>query len=52
MFAFCIANFYMSNLRANLIAQDFEKPVELPEDVIERGQNVYIVDVSHFLFFQ
>ena len=33
---------YTCNMRAIMTTTDFEKPVNLPEDVLERGQTVYL----------
>ena len=36
--------FYTSVLRSVLVAQDYEKAIDTHEDVVERGQAVYIPD--------
>ena len=36
--------FYNSMLHSTLVKSDLEKPVDTHEDVLERGQTVYIPD--------
>ena len=40
--SFLLVESYAGNLRSHLISADFEKPVDLPEDVLERGETMYI----------
>ena len=45
--SFNIIAFYTSNLRVNLIAREYEQPVETATDVLKRDQTVYIPDVTY-----
>ena len=35
---------FSSNLRANLVAREYEKPLRTEEDIVKRGKAVYIPD--------
>ena len=44
IFGFFIWNFFNSMLRATLVAQTFEKPIDNTDDVLNRGANIYVAD--------
>ena len=39
--------FYQCNLRVLLVAVDFEGPIDTAQDVVNRGQTVYMFSVLH-----
>ena len=48
-FSLFITMFYNCNLRANLIAVDYEKPVDSANDILDRGQTIYMPrDIPQF----
>ena len=47
IFAMLMVHFYQCNLRAVLVAVEFEKPIDTPVDVVERGQPVYLNPSLH-----
>ena len=42
VFSFFITNFYQCNLRANLIAVDYEKPLDTVKDVLKRNKPLWL----------
>ena len=46
-----VTMFYQSTLRASLTRVEYEKPVLTHEDVVNRGQTVYIFDLAYQITF-
>lgn len=46
-FAMLMVQFYQCNLRALLVAIEFEKPIDTSVHVVERGQPVYLNPSMH-----
>ncbi len=44
-----LAHFYTSNFRASLIAVEYEEPPTTLQNVVDRGERVYIFDLAVFL---
>lgn len=42
VFSLIIVLAYSCNLRANLIAKDYEAPIKTHQDVLDRGENIYL----------
>lgn len=40
--SFLLVELYSCNLRSNLVIPALEKPINFPEDVLERGETMYI----------
>ena len=51
IFGVCITLFYQSNLRASLMTPQYENAIETHEDVIQRGQTVYMVEIVYEIMF-
>ena len=38
-----MTSFYTCNMHANLIAREYEKPVNTPQDVLDSGRMLYMI---------
>lgn len=47
-----LSNFYISNLRSNLLQQDYEKAIDTAADVVERDQRVFFNTATYNAFFK
>lgn len=49
IFALIMVQAYAGNLRANLIAMDYELPIKTHQDVLDRDENVYLPSAAQLV---
>ncbi len=49
IFGLFITMFYQSNLRAFMVTKEYEKPMVSLQDVLDRGENIWMSRTAYFL---
>jgi hypothetical protein len=52
VFTLTVLAFYLSNLRSDLMSENYEAPVDTSADVVARDQVVYMHSISHNNLFR